>query len=92
MDEPTNHLDAESVEWLQSYLSGFRGALLLITPRSLLFRSSHQPHSGNRPGRPLQLLRQLRLLSGEKKAEVEAAEVSTQKKSTLECCGGNWNG
>ncbi|WP_026073053.1 ABC-F family ATP-binding cassette domain-containing protein [Nodosilinea nodulosa] len=31
MDEPTNHLDAESVEWLQSYLGGFRGALLLIT-------------------------------------------------------------
>ncbi len=31
MDEPTNHLDAESVEWLQSYLNGFRGALLLIT-------------------------------------------------------------
>jgi len=27
MDEPTNHLDATSVEWLQSYLSGFRGAL-----------------------------------------------------------------
>ncbi len=31
MDEPTNHLDAESVEWLQSYLNRFRGALLLIT-------------------------------------------------------------
>jgi ATP-binding cassette subfamily F protein uup len=31
MDEPTNHLDAASVEWLQTYLSGFRGALLLIT-------------------------------------------------------------
>ncbi len=31
MDEPTNHLDAISVEWLQSYLKGFRGALLLIT-------------------------------------------------------------
>lgn len=31
MDEPTNHLDAESVEWLQTYLSSFRGALLLIT-------------------------------------------------------------
>ena len=31
MDEPTNHLDAASVEWLQSYLNGFRGALLLIT-------------------------------------------------------------
>ncbi|KPQ33696.1 MAG: REG subfamily DNA binding protein Uup [Phormidesmis priestleyi Ana] len=31
MDEPTNHLDAESVEWLQTYLSQFRGALVLIT-------------------------------------------------------------
>ncbi|MEM6423538.1 MAG: ABC-F family ATP-binding cassette domain-containing protein [Cyanobacteria bacterium P01_D01_bin.128] len=31
MDEPTNHLDAESVAWLQGYLSGHRGALLLVT-------------------------------------------------------------
>ncbi|AFZ03789.1 ABC-F family ATP-binding cassette domain-containing protein [Calothrix sp. PCC 6303] len=31
MDEPTNHLDALSVEWLQTYLNRFRGALLLIT-------------------------------------------------------------
>ncbi len=31
MDEPTNHLDANSVEWLQTYLNKFRGALLLIT-------------------------------------------------------------
>ncbi|MEM7724925.1 MAG: ABC-F family ATP-binding cassette domain-containing protein [Cyanobacteria bacterium P01_A01_bin.45] len=31
MDEPTNHLDADSVEWLQSYLNRYRGALLLIT-------------------------------------------------------------
>ncbi len=31
MDEPTNHLDAMSVEWLQSYLNRYRGALMLIT-------------------------------------------------------------
>jgi ATP-binding cassette subfamily F protein uup len=31
MDEPTNHLDAISVEWLQSYLNTFRGAILLVT-------------------------------------------------------------
>jgi ABC transport system ATP-binding/permease protein len=31
MDEPTNHLDANSVEWLQSYLNRYSGALLLIT-------------------------------------------------------------
>lgn len=31
MDEPTNHLDALSVEWLQSYLNRYNGALFLIT-------------------------------------------------------------
>jgi ATP-binding cassette subfamily F protein uup len=31
MDEPTNHLDALSVEWLQGYLQGYRGAVLLVT-------------------------------------------------------------
>lgn len=31
LDEPTNHLDADTVEWLQAYLLGFRGALLLVT-------------------------------------------------------------
>ena len=31
LDEPTNHLDADTVEWLQGYLQGFRGAILLVT-------------------------------------------------------------
>jgi ABC transport system ATP-binding/permease protein len=31
MDEPTNHLDANSVDWLQGYLSRYQGALMLIT-------------------------------------------------------------
>jgi len=31
LDEPTNHLDADAVEWLQSYLLGYRGAVLLVT-------------------------------------------------------------
>ncbi|MGK7929883.1 MAG: ABC-F family ATP-binding cassette domain-containing protein [Microcystaceae cyanobacterium] len=31
MDEPTNHLDALSVQWLQTYLQRFQGALLLVT-------------------------------------------------------------
>jgi ATP-binding cassette, subfamily F, member 3 len=31
LDEPTNHLDLESVVWLQSYLIGYSGAILMIS-------------------------------------------------------------
>ncbi|PKO96903.1 MAG: glycosyl transferase family 2 [Bacteroidetes bacterium HGW-Bacteroidetes-7] len=31
LDEPTNHLDIESIRWLELYLQGFRGALVLIS-------------------------------------------------------------
>ncbi|HET9135189.1 MAG TPA: ABC-F family ATP-binding cassette domain-containing protein, partial [Candidatus Kapabacteria bacterium] len=31
LDEPTNHLDAETISWLEQYLSRYSGALLLVT-------------------------------------------------------------
>lgn len=31
LDEPTNHLDAESVAWLQRFLSEFSGAVVMVT-------------------------------------------------------------
>ncbi len=31
LDEPTNHLDIESIEWLEDYLKGHRGSLLLVS-------------------------------------------------------------
>lgn len=31
LDEPTNHLDLNSIEWLESFLSKFNGAILLIS-------------------------------------------------------------
>ena len=31
LDEPTNHLDAAAVEWLQSWLDRYAGALVLVT-------------------------------------------------------------
>lgn len=31
LDEPTNHLDAESVAWLQRYLSDYKGTVIMIT-------------------------------------------------------------
>ncbi len=31
LDEPTNHLDLDSVEWLESWLQSFRGALIVVS-------------------------------------------------------------
>ena len=31
LDEPTNHLDIASIEWLENFLSRFRGSLLFVT-------------------------------------------------------------
>lgn len=31
LDEPTNHLDAESIEWLETYLSRMNGTALFVT-------------------------------------------------------------
>ena len=31
LDEPTNHLDMGSIEWLETYLTNYRGAVLIVT-------------------------------------------------------------
>ena len=31
LDEPTNHLDMETLAWLETYLLGYKGALLLVS-------------------------------------------------------------
>ncbi|EAW34791.1 ABC-F family ATP-binding cassette domain-containing protein [Lyngbya sp. PCC 8106] len=79
MDEPTNHLDAGLVEWLQGYLNGYRGALLLIThDRYFLDRVTNRIVELDRGD--------LYTYTGnysyflEKKAESEDIEVSQQRK------------
>ncbi|MBC6455755.1 MAG: ABC-F family ATP-binding cassette domain-containing protein [Hormoscilla sp. SP5CHS1] len=79
MDEPTNHLDALSVEWLQSYLHHYRGALLLIThDRYFLDRVTNRIIEIDRgdfysyAGNYSYYL--------EKKAQAEEAEANSQRK------------
>ncbi len=37
LDEPTNHLDRDSIEWLEGFIDGFRGGVVLIShDRSML--------------------------------------------------------
>ena len=31
LDEPTNHLDIVALEWLETYLSGYPGAVLIVS-------------------------------------------------------------
>ncbi|MFC0557450.1 ABC-F family ATP-binding cassette domain-containing protein [Halalkalibacter alkalisediminis] len=31
LDEPTNHLDHETIEWLEGFLSSYKGSIILIT-------------------------------------------------------------
>lgn len=31
LDEPTNHLDFDTIMWLEDYLSGYKGALLIVS-------------------------------------------------------------
>jgi len=43
LDEPTNHLDFASLEWLESYLSSYKGAILLVShDRQFLNRAVNQ--------------------------------------------------
>src|SRR5256884_2060671 len=43
LDEPTNHLDFASLEWLEFYLSNYRGAILLVShDRQFLNRTVNQ--------------------------------------------------
>ncbi|MBM7604991.1 ATP-binding cassette subfamily F protein uup [Metabacillus crassostreae] len=43
LDEPTNHLDNETIEWLEGFLAGYSGSIVLIThDRYFLNRVSNQ--------------------------------------------------
>ncbi len=79
LDEPTNHLDNETIEWLETFLSQYKGALIVVT---------HDRYFLNRVTNKIYELDQARLFIYEgnyetfleKKAEREIQEEQSETK------------
>ncbi|MDP6322259.1 MAG: ATP-binding cassette domain-containing protein, partial [Prochlorococcaceae cyanobacterium ETNP14_MAG_5] len=79
LDEPTNHLDAAAVEWLQSWLDRYPGALVLVThDRYVLDRVTNRMVEVDRGKTRTYLGNYSTFL--QQKAEQEASEASTATK------------
>ncbi|MFL0747949.1 MAG: ABC-F family ATP-binding cassette domain-containing protein [Prochlorococcus sp.] len=79
LDEPTNHLDAAAVEWLQSWLDRYPGALVLVThDRYVLDRVTNRMVEVDRGKTRTYLGNYSTFL--QQKAEQEASEASTAAK------------
>lgn len=79
LDEPTNHLDNETVQWLETYLAGYKGSLLLVThDRYFLNRVTNRIYELDKGN--LYIYDGNYELFLEKKAEREALERANEQK------------
>lgn len=79
LDEPTNHLDNATIEWLEDYLTGYEGALLVVThDRYFLNRVTNRIYELDKGN--LYTYEGNYELFLEKKAEREALEKSEAQK------------
>lgn len=85
LDEPTNHLDLKTLFWLEDYLTGYRGALLIVshdryfldrlTSRTLeLERKTVNSYAGNYS--KYKLLKAERILAMQREYEKQQEEIA----------------
>ncbi|MDR1321252.1 MAG: ATP-binding cassette domain-containing protein [Gracilibacteraceae bacterium] len=85
LDEPTNHLDVEALEWLENFLTSYRGAVLVVShdryfldrvARRILWldRGALRVYGGNYSAAELQ--RSLELKTQAKNAEQTARKIA----------------
>jgi len=88
LDEPTNHLDLAAIEWLEKYLAGFSGAVMLIShDRYLLDRLATrivwltQCQLNSYPGNYSAFVQQREVaeLTQRRQFEEQQADIETQK-------------
>lgn len=91
LDEPTNHLDEGMINWLEEYLKGYKGVLVMVThDRYFLDKVSNrilEISRGNMYGYDSNYSRFLEL-----KAEREEMELASERKRQKHPSGWNWNG
>lgn len=79
LDEPTNHLDNEMIEWLETYLIKYNGAIIMVThDRYFLERVTNrivEIENGNLYGYPGKYSQYLEL-----KAQREDMEIASERK------------
>jgi ATPase subunit of ABC transporter with duplicated ATPase domains len=54
LDEPSNHLDMDSIEWLEGYLKGYKGIVIIVSHDryfldNLLIQTSHSQLMQKKP-------------------------------------------
>ena len=72
LDEPTNYLDIESIIWLEDFLRGYRGAVLMTCHDQGRPQSRREEDRRDRRRRREELLRRLRFLRGPARDRREA--------------------
>jgi ATP-binding cassette subfamily F protein uup len=91
LDEPTNHLDVDSIEWLESFLTRFRGSLLFVTHDRTFLKGlatriveldRGQLHSWA-CDYPTYLIRKEELLAGEDKEHARADKVLAREEAWI---------